>query len=35
LHVDQFVDAGHEVTNGFCASFVDLLKQLDDGVPFL
>jgi hypothetical protein len=31
LRVDQFVDVGHEVTNGFCVSFVDLLKQLDVG----
>jgi hypothetical protein len=31
LRVDQFVDVGHEVTNGFCISFVDLLKQLDVG----
>jgi hypothetical protein len=31
MHVDQFVDVGHEVTNGFCVSFVDLLKQLDVG----
>jgi hypothetical protein len=26
LSVDQFVDAGHEVTNGMCVSFMDLLK---------
>jgi hypothetical protein len=31
LRVDQFVDIGHEVTNGFCISFVDLLKQFDVG----
>jgi hypothetical protein len=31
LRVDQFVDVGHEVTNGFCVGFVDLLKQLDVG----
>jgi hypothetical protein len=31
LCVNQFVDVGHEVTNGFCISFVDLLKQLDVG----
>jgi hypothetical protein len=31
LRVNQFVDVGHEVTNGFCVSFVDLLKQLDVG----
>jgi hypothetical protein len=29
LSVDQFVDVGHEVTNGFGISFVDLLEQLD------
>jgi hypothetical protein len=28
LSVDQFVDIGHEVANGFCISFLDLLKQL-------
>jgi hypothetical protein len=31
LRVNQFVDVGHEVTNGFCVGFVDLLKQLDVG----
>jgi hypothetical protein len=31
LRIDQFVDVGHEVTDGFCVSFVDLLKQLDIG----
>jgi hypothetical protein len=31
LHIDQFVDIGHEVTDGFCVGFVDLLKQLDVG----
>jgi hypothetical protein len=31
LSVDQFVDVGHKVANGFCISFVDLLKQLDVG----
>jgi hypothetical protein len=31
LSVDQFVDVGHEVANGVCVSFVDLLKQLDVG----
>jgi hypothetical protein len=31
LRVNQFVDVGHEVTNGFCVSFVDPLKQLDVG----
>jgi hypothetical protein len=31
LLVNQFVDIGHEVTNGFCVGFVNLLKQLDIG----
>jgi hypothetical protein len=31
LSVDQFVDVGHEVVNGFCIGFVDLLEQLDVG----
>jgi hypothetical protein len=31
LRIDQFVAVGHEVTNGFCVGFVDLLKQLDVG----
>jgi hypothetical protein len=31
LHVDQFVNVGHEVTNVFCVGFVDLIKQLDVG----
>jgi hypothetical protein len=31
LRVDQFVDVGHEVANGFCIDFVDLLEQLDVG----
>jgi hypothetical protein len=31
LRVSQFVDLGHEVTNGFCVNFVNLLKQLDVG----
>jgi hypothetical protein len=31
LSVDQFVGVGHEVANGFCIGFVDLLKQLDVG----
>jgi hypothetical protein len=26
LRVDQFVNVGHEVANGFCIGFVDLLK---------
>jgi hypothetical protein len=29
LSVDQFVDVGHEVANGFCIGFMDLLEQLD------
>jgi hypothetical protein len=29
LGVNQFVDVGHEVTNGFGIGFVDLLEQLD------
>jgi hypothetical protein len=29
LSVDQFVDVGHEVTDGFGIGFVDLLEQLD------
>jgi hypothetical protein len=29
LSVDQFVDVGHEVINGFCISFMDFLEQLD------
>jgi hypothetical protein len=33
--VDQFVDVGHEVTDGVCVSFVDLLEQLDVGNPLL
>jgi hypothetical protein len=35
LSVDQFVDVGHEVANGFGVDFVDLLEQLDIGDPFL
>jgi hypothetical protein len=31
LRVEQFIDVGHEVINGFCVSFMDLLKQLDVG----
>jgi hypothetical protein len=31
LSVDQFVDVGHEVANGFGIVFVDLLEQLDVG----
>jgi hypothetical protein len=31
LSVDQFVNVGHEVANGFCIGFVDLFKQLDVG----
>jgi hypothetical protein len=35
LSVDQFVDVGHEVTDGVCVSFVDLLEQLDVGDPLI
>jgi hypothetical protein len=35
LSVDQFVDVGHEVANGFGVDFVDLLEQLDIGDPLL
>jgi hypothetical protein len=31
LSVDQFVDVGHEVANGFDVAFVDLFEQLDVG----
>jgi hypothetical protein len=31
LSVDQFVDIGHEVANGFGVGFVDLLEQLHVG----
>jgi hypothetical protein len=31
LSVDQFVDIGYEVANGFGIGFVDLLEQLDIG----
>jgi hypothetical protein len=31
LSVDQFVDVGHEVANGFGVGFVNLLEQLDVG----
>jgi hypothetical protein len=31
LSVDQFIDVGHEVTNGVCVSFMNLLEQLDVG----
>jgi hypothetical protein len=31
LSVDQLVDVGHEVANGFCVGFVELLEQLDVG----
>jgi hypothetical protein len=34
LSVDQFVNVGHEVANGFGVSFVDLLKQLGVGDSF-
>jgi hypothetical protein len=26
LSVDQFVDVGHEIADGVCVSFVDLLQ---------
>jgi hypothetical protein len=35
LSVDQFVNVGHEVANGFGVGFVDLLEQLDIGDPLL
>jgi hypothetical protein len=35
LSVDQFVDVGHEVANGFGIGFVDLLEQLDVSDPLL
>jgi hypothetical protein len=35
LSVDQFVDVGHEVANGFGVGFVDLLEQHDVGDPLL
>jgi hypothetical protein len=35
LSVDQFVDVGHEVANGFGIGFVDLLEQLDVCDPLL
>jgi hypothetical protein len=35
LSVDQFVDIGHEVTDGMCVSFMNLLEQLDVGDPLL
>jgi hypothetical protein len=31
LSVDEFVNVGHEVANGFGIGFVDLLEQLDIG----
>jgi hypothetical protein len=33
LSINQFVDVGHEVTNGFGIGFVDLLEQLDVSDP--
>jgi hypothetical protein len=33
LSVDQFVDVGHEIIDGVCVSFVDLLEQLDVDNP--
>jgi hypothetical protein len=35
LSVDQFVDVGHEVANGFGIGFVNLLEQLDISDPLL
>jgi hypothetical protein len=35
LSVDQFVDVGHQVANGFVIGFVDLLEQLDVSDPLL
>jgi hypothetical protein len=35
LSVDQFINVGHEVTNGVCVSFMNLLEQLDVGDPLL
>jgi hypothetical protein len=35
LSVDQFVDEGHEVANGFGIGFVDLLEQIDVSGPLL
>jgi hypothetical protein len=35
LSVDQFVDVGHQVANGFGIGFVDLLEQLDVSDPLL
>jgi hypothetical protein len=35
LSVDQFVDVGHEVANGFGIGFMDLLEQLDVSDPLL
>jgi hypothetical protein len=33
LSVDQFINVGHEVTDGVGVSFMNLLKQLDVGDP--
>jgi hypothetical protein len=35
LSVDQFVDVGHEVANGFGIGFMDILEQLDVSDPLL
>jgi hypothetical protein len=35
LSVDQFVDVGHEVANGFGIGFMVLLEQLDVSDPLL
>jgi hypothetical protein len=34
LSVNQFLDIGHEVVNGFGVGFVDFLEQLDVGDSF-
>jgi hypothetical protein len=35
LSVNHFVDVGHEITDGVCVSFMNLLEQLDVGDPLL
>jgi hypothetical protein len=35
LSVDQFIDVGHEVTNGVRVSFMNLIEYLDVGDPLL
>jgi hypothetical protein len=32
LSVDKCIDVGHEVADGVCISFMDLLEQLDVGI---